>query len=188
MAALHLPALGAALNAAGIDHAVATVPAGEESKSFRILERVVDAILAARLERGDVVVALGGGVVGDLAGFAAAIVRRGMRVVQVPTTLLAAVDSAIGGKTGINTPRGKNLVGSFHQPALVLADTAVLDTLPRRMFNAGYAEVAKYGLLGNAPFFAWLEAHWRGIVAGGPERETAIAESARAKARVGFRR
>jgi 3-dehydroquinate synthase len=144
----------------------------------------VDAILAARLERGDVVVALGGGVVGDLAGFAAAIVRRGMRVVQVPTTLLAAVDSAIGGKTGINTPRGKNLVGSFHQPSLVLADTAVLDTLPRRTFNAGYAEVAKYGLLGNAPFFAWLEAHWRGIVAGGPEREMAIAESARAKARV----
>jgi 3-dehydroquinate synthase len=184
VAKLHLAALGDSLRAAGIDHTVATVPAGEESKSFAVLEKVVDAILAARLERGDVVVALGGGVVGDLAGFAAAIVRRGMRVVQVPTTLLAAVDSAIGGKTGINTARGKNLIGAFHQPTLVLTDSTVLDTLPRRTFNAGYAEVVKYGLLGDARFFEWLESNWRGIVAGGPEREQAIAQSARAKARV----
>ena len=184
VAALHLDDLSGSLRQAGIEHSAVKVPAGEESKSFVILENVVDALLQAKLERGDVVVALGGGVVGDLAGFAAAIVRRGMKVVQVPTTLLAAVDSAIGGKTGINTRRGKNLVGSFHQPALVLTDPDLLDTLPRRAFNAGYAEVVKYGLLGDARFFAWLEENWQPIVAGGRERVEAIAQSARAKARV----
>src|SRR5205085_3354760 len=121
------------------------------------LERVAEEVIAARIERGDVVVALGGGVVGDLAGLAAAIVRRGIRLVQVPTTLLAQVDSAVGGKTGINSAQGKNLIGAFHQPALVIADTALLDTLPSREFRAGYAEVVKYGLIDNPDFFSWCE-------------------------------
>src|SRR6266576_6301365 len=124
-----------------------------------MLEQVCDALLAGKLERGDLVIALGGGVVGDLAGFAASIVRRGVRFVQVPTTLLAQVDSSVGGKTGINTGRGKNLVGAFHQPDFVLADAGILDSLPARMFNAGYAEVAKYGLIDDAPFFTWLESN-----------------------------
>ena len=128
--------------------------------------------------------ALGGGVIGDLTGFAAGIVRRGMDFVQIPTSLLAQVDSSVGGKTGINTPRGKNLVGVFMQPRLVLADTAVLDTLPEREFRAGYAEVVKYGLIDRPDFFAWLEQNWRGIFAGGPERTEAIAVSCRAKADV----
>ena len=128
---------------------------------------VCEAIIAARIERGDLVVALGGGVVGDLAGFAAASVRRGLDFVQVPTTLLAQVDSSVGGKTGINSRHGKNLVGAFHQPILVVADTALLDTLPARQFRAGYAEVAKYGLLGDAAFFAWLETNWQDVFVGG---------------------
>ena len=127
-------------------------------------------------------IALGGGVVGDLAGFAAAVVRRGVRFVQIPTTLLSQVDSSVGGKTGINSPHGKNLVGAFHQPSLVLADTALLDTLPLREMRAGYAEVVKYGLIGDAAFFDWCEAHWRGVFAGGPERDEAVAQSCRAKA------
>jgi 3-dehydroquinate synthase len=147
-----------------------------------VLTRVVDEIIAARIERNDVVMALGGGVVGDLAGFASAIVRRGVRLVQVPTTLLAQVDSSVGGKTGINSPRGKNLIGAFHQPALVLADCGVLDSLPVRIFNAGYAEVAKIGLIQDAAFFAWLEKNWRAMAAGWPEREEAIAIACRAKA------
>ncbi|MCR4282319.1 MAG: iron-containing alcohol dehydrogenase, partial [Bauldia sp.] len=169
VARLHLPALAGSLTAAGIKHATIVVPPGEESKSFQSLADVTDGVLAARLERSDIVVALGGGVVGDLAGFAAAIVRRGMRVVQIPTTLLAQVDSSVGGKTGINTPRGKNLVGAFHQPALVLADSGVLDTLPPRVFNAGYAEIAKIGLIGDPGFFDWLETNWRAMSAGWPE-------------------
>src|SRR5262249_10116315 len=128
--------------------------------------------------------ALGGGVVGDLAGFAAAVTRRGLDVVQVPTTLLAQVDSSVGGKTGINAAQGKNLVGAFHQPVLVLADTTLLDTLPPRDFRAGYAEVAKYGLINDAAFFAWLEANWRDVFAGGPARDQAIAVSCRAKATI----
>nr|HMN86370.1 iron-containing alcohol dehydrogenase [Bauldia sp.] len=182
VADLHLRALVASLAAAGIDHVAVTVKPGEASKSFATLETVVDGILAARMERRDVVVALGGGVVGDLAGFAAGITLRGMHFVQVPTTLLAQVDSSVGGKTGINTPRGKNLVGLFHQPDLVLADAGVLDSLPPRTFNAGYAEVAKYGLINDAAFFAWLEANWRAVAAGWPERDHAIAVSCRAKA------
>ncbi len=173
-----------ALALAGIKAVTVTVPAGEATKNFAHLEEVVRAILAARLERGDIVIALGGGVVGDLTGFAAAITRRGMRFVQLPTSLLAQVDSSVGGKTGINTPEGKNLVGAFHQPSLVIADTAVLDTLPIRELRAGYAEVAKYGLIDDAGFFGWLEAHWRGIFSGGSEREEAVATSCRAKARV----
>jgi 3-dehydroquinate synthase len=157
VADLHLSPLEAALAAAGFRTARTVVPAGEEAKSWPVLERVVAAILEAGLERDDVVVALGGGVVGDLAGFAAAIARRGMPFAQVPTTLLAQVDSSVGGKTGINTRHGKNLVGAFHQPILVVSDTAALATLPDRQRRAGYAEIAKIGLLGDAPFFERLE-------------------------------
>src|SRR5262249_38731884 len=143
-----------ALAAAGIESVSVSMRAGEASKNFGTYERVVDALLEAKVERADLVIALGGGVVGDLAGFAAATVLRGIDLVQIPTTLLAQVDSAVGGKTGIDTPRGKNLVGAFHQPLLVIADTALLDSLPPREFAAGYAEVAKYGLINDAPFFA----------------------------------
>ena len=129
------------------------------------LASLCERLLETGLERGGVVIALGGGVIGDLAGFAASIVRRGVRFVQVPTTLLAQVDSSVGGKTGINTPQGKNLVGTFHQPSLVLADTGLLATLPAREFRAGYVEAAKYGLLGDAAFFAWLEQNWRAVFA-----------------------
>lgn len=158
------------------------VEPGEGSKSYGALTQVCDAILASRIERGDLVVALGGGVVGDLAGFAAAIVRRGMRFVQIPTTLLAQVDSSVGGKTGINSPHGKNLVGAFHQPGLVIADTAILDTLPLREMRAGYAEVVKYGLIDDEDFFFWCEKNWQEIFKGGPERDQAVAHSCRAKA------
>ncbi len=182
VARLHLADLKTSLAAAGIETTEIVIPPGEESKSFDRLAYVVDGILAARIERNDVVVALGGGVVGDLAGFAAAIVRRGMRVVQVPTTLLAQVDSSVGGKTGINTRRGKNLVGAFHQPSLVLADGGVLDSLPPRVFNAGYAEVAKVGLIGDAAFLGWLEENWRAVAAGWGERDHAIAIACRFKA------
>jgi 3-dehydroquinate synthase len=184
VAPLYADGLAASLDAAGLRTALVTVPPGEGSKSHAGLARVCDAILAARIERGDLVVALGGGVVGDLAGFAAAIVRRGVRLVQVPTTLLAQVDSSVGGKTGINSSHGKNLLGAFHQPSLVLADTAVLDTLPAREMRAGYAEVVKYGLISDLRFFEWCEANWRGIFAGGPERDRAVAESCRMKAEV----
>jgi 3-dehydroquinate synthase len=150
-----------------------------------MFERVCDALIAARIERGDVVVALGGGVVGDLAGFCAAAVRRGLDCVQVPTSLLAQVDSSVGGKTAINSRHGKNLIGAFHQPVLVVADTALLDSLPRREFGAGYAEVAKYGLLGDAGFFAWLEANADDLFAGrAGAREYAIAVSCRMKAEI----
>jgi 3-dehydroquinate synthase len=172
----------AALAASKIAAEPVVVPPGEASKSFATLERVCDALLAARVERGDVVIALGGGVVGDLAGFAASIVRRGIDYVQVPSSLLAQVDSSVGGKTAIDSRFGKNLIGAFYQPILVVADTALLDTLSAREFRAGYAEVAKYGLLGDAGFFAWLEANWRDVFAGGPAREHAIATSCRMKA------
>ncbi|HMO28411.1 3-dehydroquinate synthase [Enterovirga sp.] len=184
VAKLHGEALDAVLAAAGLRVAHVTVPAGEGSKSFAQLERVSNALLEAKIERGDLVVALGGGVVGDLAGFAAAILRRGVRLVQAPTSLLAQVDSSVGGKTGINAPAGKNLIGAFHQPSLVLADTALLDTLPVRELRAGYAEVVKYGLIDDADFFAWCEAHGGAILAGGPERDHAVAVSCRAKAAV----
>jgi len=180
----HLGAAQAALTRGGIGCTVVTIPPGEASKSFAELERLCDALLAARLERRDLVIALGGGVVGDLAGFAAAVVRRGVDYVQVPTTLLAQVDSSVGGKTAIDSAHGKNLIGAFHQPILVVADTALLDTLPPREFAAGYAEVAKYGLLGDAPFFESLEANWREVFAGGAVREHAIAVSCRAKAAI----
>jgi 3-dehydroquinate synthase len=182
VAARYLGQAEAALNAAGVRATRVVAPAGEASKSWRVLESVCEQLLAARIERGDLVVALGGGVVGDLAGFAAAVVRRGLSVVQVPTTLLAQVDSSVGGKTGINSAHGKNQIGAFYQPILVIADTALLDTLPAREFRAGYAEVVKYGLINDAGFFAWLEVNWRDVLSGGPPREHAIATSCRAKA------
>jgi len=174
----------ASLAQAGIATSRIIVEEGEGSKSYATLEKVSEALIAAKVERNDLVIALGGGVVGDLAGFAAAILRRGVDFVQVPTTLLAQVDSSVGGKTGINSPQGKNLIGAFHQPVLVIADTAVLDTLPPRQFRAGYAEVAKYGVLGDAAFFGWLEANHADIVKGGAAREHAIATSCRAKAAI----
>lgn len=157
----HLTALEAALGAR--NRGTVVVDAGEASKTFTTLARVADDLLAAGVERGDIVVALGGGVIGDLAGFAAAILRRGVRFVQIPTSLLAQVDSSVGGKTGINSVHGKNLVGAFHQPQLVLADIDVLATLPARQLRAGYAEVVKYGLLGDAQFFDRLEKGWRAL-------------------------
>ncbi len=178
----HLGVAEASLAAAGIRSSRIVVPAGEGTKTWRMLEHVCDGLLAARIERGDLVVALGGGVVGDLSGFAAAITRRGLDVVQVPTTLLAQVDSSVGGKTGINSVHGKNLIGAFHQPAMVLADTGLLDTLLPRDFRAGYAEVAKYGLINDPAFFVWLEANWREVFAGGPARDQAIAVCCRSKA------
>ncbi|WP_396592875.1 3-dehydroquinate synthase [Brevundimonas sp. R86498] len=156
VAALHGPALQASLTAAGVASQMIAVPPGEGSKSFAELERLMDRLLAAGLDRKDVIVALGGGVVGDLAGLAAALYMRGIDFVQVPTTLLAQVDSSVGGKTAIDTPRGKNLVGAFHQPRLVLADIAVLSTLPPVQLRSGWAEVLKHGLIGDAPFFDWL--------------------------------
>lgn len=184
VAGLHAGFVSDSLGQAGLDCVRIEVPPGESTKSFGALQDVCAAILDATIERGDVVLALGGGVVGDLAGFAAAILRRGVRLVQIPTTLLAQVDSSVGGKTGINTAQGKNLIGAFHQPSLVLADTALLDTLPDREMRAGYAEVVKYGLIGDAEFFGWCEAHWARVFEGGPERDYAVSRSCRAKADV----
>ncbi|MDN3275624.1 3-dehydroquinate synthase [Frankia sp. RB7] len=174
----------ASLAASGIPTSRIVVEEGENSKTYAGLEKVSEALIAAKIERNDLVIALGGGVVGDLAGFAAAILRRGVDFVQVPTSLLAQVDSSVGGKTGINSPQGKNLLGAFHQPLLVIADTAVLDTLSPRQFRAGYAEVAKYGVLGDEAFFTWLEKNHSDIFKGGAAREHAIATSCRAKAGV----
>jgi 3-dehydroquinate synthase len=185
----HLEPAEAALRNAGVASHRVIVPAGEASKSYRVFEQVCEAIIASHIERADLVVALGGGVIGDLAGFAAAVMRRGIDYVQVPTTLLADVDSSVGGKTAIDSAHGKNLIGAFHQPILVLADTALLDTLPEREFRAGYAELVKYGLLGDAGFFAWLETNWREVFSGGSSsgsfaREHAIAVGCRAKAAI----
>jgi len=184
LAAAHLPALQASLDAAGLRHALVTIPPGESSKSWEMFERVCEGVIGARMERGDAVVALGGGVVGDLAGFAASVIRRGMRFVQIPTSLLAQVDSSVGGKTAINSAHGKNLIGAFYQPCLVLADTGALASLPAREFRAGYAEIVKYGLIDDAAFFGWLERNWRGVFARGPELTEAIAKSCASKAAV----
>ena len=181
---LYLEALMDSLQTDGIEAVSLTLPAGEKTKCFENLITVVDLALSARLERNDMIIALGGGVIGDLAGFAAGIVKRGVRFVQIPTSLLAQVDSSVGGKTGINTRHGKNLVGVFHQPDLVLADADSLGTLSQREFRAGYAEVAKYGLIDQPEFFAWLEANWKDVFSGGPSRIEAIAASCRAKAAV----
>jgi len=157
VAPLYLDRLAKALNGAGIAHQTFVLPAGEQTKDFANLEDLTGRLLDARVERDTTLLALGGGVVGDLAGFAAAVTLRGIPFVQIPTTLLALVDSSVGGKTGINTKQGKNLVGAFYQPRLVLADTAVFDSLPPRELRAGYAEVVKYGLINDPPFFSWLE-------------------------------
>lgn len=157
VAADHLEAVAGPLRQDGLLRTSVVLPAGEKTKSFDQLQYLSEALLAAGTERGDVVIALGGGVIGDLGGFAAAVLRRGVRFLQIPTSLLAQVDSSVGGKTGLNTPQGKNLIGAFHQPGLVLADTGVLATLPDREMRAGYGEVVKYGLLGDRTFYGWLE-------------------------------
>ncbi len=166
VASTHLMQLGASLAAQGIAMTALALPPGEQTKGWAQFARACEWLLEQKIERRDVVVAFGGGVVGDLVGFAAAVLRRGVRFVQLPTTLLAQVDSSVGGKTGINTPQGKNLIGAFHQPSLVLADLGVLSTLPPRDFLAGYGEVVKYGLLGDAGFFDWLETHGPAMAAG----------------------
>ena len=181
----HLTTLTASLDAAGIANDALVLPAGEATKSWAMLAKTVDWLLARGVERSDHVIALGGGVIGDLVGFACSVVKRGCRFVQVPTTLLSQVDSSVGGKTGINTAAGKNLVGAFHQPALVLIDPEVLDTLPARQVRSGYAEVVKYGLIDDAAFFAWCEEHGAALLAGDAEaRAYAIAHSVAAKARI----
>ncbi|MCH2077128.1 MAG: 3-dehydroquinate synthase [Rhodobacteraceae bacterium] len=185
VAAAHLGALEAALEAEGIAHAALALPAGEATKSWGPLAQTVEWLLEQKIERRDVVIALGGGVIGDLVGFAAAIMRRGVRFVQVPTSLLAQVDSSVGGKTAINAPQGKNLVGAFHQPSLVLADIGVLGTLTSRDFLAGYGEVVKYGLLGDASFFEWLEANGPALASGDTEaRLHAVTRSVEMKAEI----
>jgi 3-dehydroquinate synthase len=181
----HLATLQASLTAAGVASEAIVLPPGEGTKSWAMLERLTDRLLDLGVERGDHVVALGGGVIGDLVGFACSILKRGCGFVQVPTTLLAQVDSSVGGKTAINTRAGKNLVGAFHQPALVLIDPEVLDTLPIRELRAGYAEVVKYGLIDDADFFAWCEANGAALLAGdAAARSYAIAHAVGAKARI----
>ncbi len=183
VAALHLEALLAGLAAEGIEMEALALPPGEATKGWPQFSRAVEWLLEKKVERGDIVIAFGGGVIGDLAGFAAAVLRRGVRFVQIPTSLLAQVDSSVGGKTGINAPQGKNLIGAFHQPAMVLADTAILGTLTKRDFLAGYGEVVKYGLLGDAEFFDWLEANAPAMAEGDMAlRVEAVARSVQMKA------
>jgi 3-dehydroquinate synthase len=185
VARFHLAALEQALASAGIASRSLVLPPGESTKSFEHLAGLCNDLLAAGIERSDRIIAMGGGVIGDLAGFAAAILRRGVGFIQVPTSLLAQVDSSVGGKTGINSPHGKNLIGAFHQPLAVFADTALLGTLPARQLAAGYAEVAKYGLLGDAEFFAWLEDNVNDILSGSQEsRARAITICCQAKATI----
>ncbi|MCL4124960.1 UNVERIFIED_CONTAM: hypothetical protein GTU68_060976 [Idotea baltica] len=166
VAGLHLERLRSGLASQGIEMTVLALPPGEATKGWPQFSRTVEWLLDQKVERNDVVVAFGGGVIGDLAGFAAAVLRRGVRFVQIPTSLLAQVDSSVGGKTGINAPQGKNLIGAFHQPVHVLADTAILGSLTARDFLAGYGEVVKYGLLGDAAFFDWLEENGPALAAG----------------------
>lgn len=183
VAALHLMELAAGFEAQGITVTAMTIPPGETSKGWPQLSRCVEWLLEQKVERRDVVIAFGGGVVGDLVGFAAAILRRGVRFVQIPTSLLAQVDSSVGGKTGINAAVGKNLIGAFHQPSLVLADIDVLKSLPARDFLSGYGEVVKYGLLGDAGFFDWLETNGAAMAAGAARlRQYAVTRSVEMKA------
>jgi 3-dehydroquinate synthase len=185
LARTHWPRLERSLAAAGIGRPLIVLPPGEHTKSFTQLERLLDALLEHRPERRSILVALGGGVIGDLVGLAASLLLRGIDFVQIPTTLLAQVDSAVGGKTGIDTRHGKNLVGSFHQPRLVLADLDALATLPARERHAGYAEVVKYGLIDDAPFFAWLEANGAAVLEGDLAAQAqAVVTSLKAKARI----
>lgn len=183
--ATHGDRLRRALSAAAIRHDTIVLPPGEATKSFAHLERLTESLLGHGVERGDLVIAFGGGVIGDLTGFAAAILRRGCRFAQLPTTLLAQVDSSVGGKTAINARHGKNLIGAFYQPAIVLADIGVLETLPPRQLRAGYAEIVKYGALGDAALFGWLERHGAGLLAGDKAaRREAVVRSCAAKARI----
>ncbi|EJF87139.1 3-dehydroquinate synthase [Bartonella rattimassiliensis] len=184
VASLHLDSLQAELTKNKIHTVPIIVEAGEQSKSFSTLQVVIDKILATHLERGDCVIAFGGGVIGDLAGFAASMIRRGMNFIQMPTTLLAQIDSSVGGKTGINSRYGKNLIGAFYQPQCVIADTCVLDTLPLREFRAGYAEMVKYGLINQPDFFEWLEKNGQEIFSNGPLRTEAIVRSCQFKAAI----
>ncbi len=181
VAGFHLDALTSSLGDACPLAGTITLNAGEATKCFSELASLSERLLELGVERGDVVIAFGGGVIGDLAGFAASILRRGVNFVQIPTSLLAQVDSSVGGKTGINTPQGKNLIGAFYQPRLVIADTDVLETLPERQFRAGYAEMAKYGLLGDAGFFNWLEKNWKNVFSGGALLAQAIETCCKAK-------
>ncbi len=188
LAALHLPALTDRLKAASVEVVSLSLPPGEATKGWPQFSRTVEWLLEQKVERGDLVIAFGGGVIGDLVGFAASVVRRGVRFVQVPTTLLAQVDSSVGGKTGINSPHGKNLIGAFYQPVLVLADTDLLATLPRRDLVAGYGEVVKYGLLGDADFFDWLEEQGPALAAGDvAARVHAVTRSCQMKAEIVMR-
>ncbi|MBP6737041.1 MAG: 3-dehydroquinate synthase [Rhodobacteraceae bacterium] len=182
VAALHLMRLARAFEAEGIALTALTIPPGEGSKGWAQYARVSEWLLEQKIERRDIVVAFGGGVVGDLVGFACATLRRGVRFVQIPTTLLAQVDSSVGGKTGINTAQGKNLIGAFHQPSLVLADIGVLESLPSRDFLAGYGEVVKYGLLGDAAFFDWLEVNGPALATHAGKRQYAVRRSVEMKA------
>jgi 3-dehydroquinate synthase len=185
VASLYYEPLAASIAAAGLVPVAIVLPPGEQTKSFAHLERLIEALLKENVERGSLVVALGGGVIGDLTGFAAGVLKRGVDFAQVPTTLLAQVDSSVGGKTAINTAHGKNLVGLFHQPRVVIADTEVLGTLPRRELLGGYAEIVKYGLLGDADFFAWLEKYGAQALAGnGPAITHAVAHSCAMKAAI----
>ncbi len=182
---LHLAPLQASLRDAGIQNDAIIVPAGESSKNFAQLQSLLDRLLELRIERRDTILALGGGVVGDLAGFAAAILRRGVDFIQLPTTLLAQVDSSVGGKTAINAAQGKNLIGAFYQPRLVLADVTALSSLPEREFRAGYGEVVKYGLIDDFAFFQWLEENGGQVLAGAPGAlRHAVAVCCRAKAAI----
>ena len=185
VAGLHLETLKAGLASVGISCVSLAMPAGEKTKGWKGLEVAVEWLIEQRVERDDIVIAFGGGVIGDLAGFAAAILRRGVNFVQIPTSLLAQVDSSVGGKTGINSPLGKNLIGAFHQPKLVLADTDVLNTLSPREFTSGYGEVVKYGLLGDAKFFEWLEKNGPSMVSGDQtNRIAAVRRSCEMKAEI----
>jgi 3-dehydroquinate synthase len=185
VARLYLEELAHSLEAAGIRQEAVILPPGEATKDFQHLEELCGRMLEARIERGSMILALGGGVIGDLAGFAASIVLRGIEFIQIPTTLLAQVDSSVGGKTGINTAQGKNLIGSFHQPRMVLADIDALESLPRRELLAGYAEVVKYGLINDPAFFSWLETHGADLIDGDPAaRRHAVMTSCAAKAAV----
>ncbi|TLP64363.1 3-dehydroquinate synthase [Parasedimentitalea maritima] len=183
VAGLHLETLRTGFASAGIEMEILALPAGEATKGWPQFSRTVEWLLEQKVERGDIVVAFGGGVIGDLVGFAAAVLRRGVRFVQIPTSLLAQVDSSVGGKTGINAPQGKNLIGAFHQPSLVLADTNVLGSLTQRDFLAGYGEVVKYGMLGDAGFFQWLEQNGPALAAGDmATRVEAVTRSVQMKA------
>ncbi len=178
----HGDMLTSSLEDAGIEYSLVKIMPGEQSKSLASFNDVISRLIETRYDRNDLVLAFGGGVVGDLAGFAAAVARRGMDFVQIPTSLLAQVDSSVGGKTGINAPQGKNLIGAFHQPVLVIADTNVLKSLPKREFAAGYAEIVKYGLINQPDFFQWLEENHEEIFSFDPALTEAIAQSCRSKA------